>query len=296
MSTEKTNQPAEVETLPAVQTTPIVVFKGKLIGDLEETVITADLVREKSKPLLALKINGIFDTAGADEVKSAIQKAVKMRTSLESQADPLIKKINAQAKKDVQAVKDIAEPIYAACRETQNTLQATWDAWKLSVDKAALAEAEALKAKTDGRENKMFELGLTWNGAVFSGYNRVIPKTYLFELDDEKYAALLVELEGLQMEAGVTGEKAEASIAIPSGHTPPPMGYAIPTGTRPPTVLNFKIEETVYDQVVACDYSGIRIVLTKGEAVLPESLRPDELLIKNNRIANSGVYLTVIKG
>jgi len=137
---------------------------------------------------------------------------------------------------------------------------------------------------------------------VFSGYNRVIPKTYLFELDDEKYAALLVELEGLQMEAGVTGGKGEDSIAIPSGtlhtsgHTPPPMGYAIPTGTRPPTVLNFKIEETVYDQVVACDYSGIRIVLTKGEAVLPESLRPDELLIKNNRIANSGVYLTVIKG
>jgi hypothetical protein len=83
---------------------PIIVFKGKLIGDLEETTITPEIISEKSKPLLALKINGIFDTDGAQAVKDAITKSIKMRTLIEKQADPLIKAINAQAKKDVQSV------------------------------------------------------------------------------------------------------------------------------------------------------------------------------------------------
>src|ERR1700761_1141111 len=97
----------------AVQQAPIIVFKGKLAGETQETEITPTLIAQKAKPLLELKINGLFDTDGAEKVKDPILKPVRMRTLVEKQAEPAIKAINAKAKEHVARIKAIADPIYA---------------------------------------------------------------------------------------------------------------------------------------------------------------------------------------
>lgn len=258
-----------------------VTFKGKLVGDLEETIITPELIEEKSKPLLALKINGIFDTENAEKVKEAILKAVKMRTLVEKQADPIIKNINAQAKKDVQAVKDIAQPIYDACMKTQNTLQATYDAWQTEVAKAKQAEEEKLRAKTEGREAKMYELGMAWNGRSFIGYGKVIDKDFLFGLTDEAYGQLVVELSGLQMQTGMTGETFKET---PEGVTVNPDSHF----NQRPSSQPFKpFDNTIYERHIP--EHGVHLFITNGEVA-----EHPAACVQNDQILESNYFVQVI--
>lgn len=277
---------------PAVidKNAPIVIFKGKLQGDTEDTIITPALIEEKSKPLLALKINGIFDTEGMEAVKSAKLKAVKMRTLVEKQADPVMKAINAKAKEDVAKVKAIAEPIYAACKKTEDAMQLVLDNWQTDVNKAKQVESDALKAKTEGRDNKIFELGLTWNGQQFVGYGKVITKEYLYGLPEIRYFELVGELEGLQMEQSVTGEvKAAPVVTPPTGPTTCYGGGSTVIST-PQAGTNIPKREyitAVYDKTLP---AGTRIVLTRGEIPNPE----DGAKIINDRVQNSAIYVQVI--
>ena len=288
------NGEVQQETGIAVKQQPVIVFKGKMIGDLEETIITPALIEEKSKPLLALKINGIFDTEGAEKVKEAITKAVKMRTLVEKQADPLIKSINAQAKKDVQSVKDLAQPIYDACMATQNALQLTYDTWATEVNKAKQAEAELLKAKTDGRDKAMFGLNMLYNGSAFTGYGKTISQDVLHAMADDKYAVLLVEIEGMQMEQGVTGKEVEASISIPIGMTEQqkqevPNLSAIYAGNgKSYTIAKREFPAAVYER----DIPGteLRIVIIKGTIDADGSV-----LIANDQILQSAYFVNIVK-
>lgn len=275
----------EVETAPVSNDNPVtgvsttdgskssvIEFRGRILGEIDDVVITPALIEEKSKPLLALTIKGVHDTAGAEEIKKAITKAVKMRTLIEGQAEPVIKKINAEAKKHVQAVRDAAEPIYVACRATQNTLQATYDAWQAQVDKARREEEEALAEKTTGRDNKMFAVGMLASPVAFVGYGRSIAKEALYAMDDERFTQLLEELEGLQVEAGVGGDEPVTTTGYHSVYSP---------------AAAEKTYDSVYDKRVA----GVgRIIIHTGEIAMDV----DALLI-NDRVGNSNKYVTILK-
>lgn len=289
----------EKETGLAVKQTPIIVFKGKLVGELEETEITPALIEEKSKPLLALKINGIFDTEGAEKVKEAINKAVKMRTLVEKQADPVMKSINAKAKKDVQSVKDTAQPIYDACMVTQNALQKTYDDWALEVGKAKQKEADDFKAKTDGRDKQMFALGMMFNGMAFFNLGKNIAQDVLHAMSDEKYAELLTEIEGLKLEQDAIGT---APAPVPPAAPQPQqgsVGYGRPAAAPTPAntgstaVMNQAVADRVYETAIyerALSELGVRIIITNG-VIEPE---PDAL-ISNDRIKESSYFLQVVR-
>lgn len=200
---------------PIVVKPPIIVFKGKIVGETEETIFTSALIEEKSKPLLALKINGIFDTEGAEAIKKAINKAVKMRTAVEGQADPFIKSINAQAKKDVEEVRSIAKPIYDACYATQNALQAKFDTWQTDVNRAKQKESDGLKAKTEGRDASMYAAGMQFNGNAFTGHGKMITKEMLHGMKDEPYAILLEEIALANEAAQIAGKEPEPVAPAP---------------------------------------------------------------------------------
>jgi len=295
--------PLDKYNLPSQQLTVVkdepqtqaIVFKGKIVGELEETIFTPEIIAEKSKPLLALKIKGAFDNKGAEEVKKAINKAVKMRTAVEAQADPLMKSINAKAKQAVQAVKDAAQPIYDACYATQNALQATYDAYLLEVQKEEKKLADEEKERTEGRNNALFGLGMTFNGQSFLGYGKVITQNSLHSLGAEAYADLLTELEALQIEQGFTGEvKAHPNVDTPVQHIPHTSsggsGGGWPVMTKAKTFESddeIKYENAIYDKEIP---GGLRIVLTKGEI---KDVDPN-FVIANDRIAQSAIYLQVI--
>lgn len=278
---KENNEPQTAEVATVKQ--PVIVFKGKIVGDLEETIFTPELIAEKSKPLLALKINGVFDNAGAEAVKAGILQAVRMRTAVEKIEEPVIKGINAKAKKMVAEVREISKPIYDACYTTQNTLQATYDAWALEVKKAADKEADALKQRTDDRDNAMYTLGLTFNGQAFVGYGKVITKNSLHSLGQEAFDSLVTELEVLQLEQGVTGDV-----------KPTPENNIGGAGSRftirPSNDFEGDDEVKYPTALYEKEYNGIRFVLTKGVIDNPE---PTAVVI-NDRVAESAIYLQVI--
>ena len=271
-------------------------FKGKIVGELEETIFTPELIAERSKPLLALKIKGVFDSKGAEEVKKAINKAVKMRTAVEGIEEPIIKNINSQAKKAVAAVREVSKPIYEACYATQNTLQATYDAWVLEVQKAEKKAAEEELAKTVERENKMYELGMTFNGQAFVGYGKAITKNSLYSLDDDSFKGIVTEIEGLNIEQDVTGEVKEAPI--------PPMsvasmtdeqhrnfinngGYAKSTQLPPSTPI--PQPKRFENQVYTCSAGDYSFHLTKGVV----NSVTNQVII-NERVMESAIYVQVV--
>lgn len=272
---------------------PVIEFKGKIAGDTEETVITPALIAEKSKPLLELKITGLLDTKGAEEVKKAITKAVKMRTAVEPMVKDLKGKLKSQYEAALTKVDEVANPIFEACRSTQNALQKTYDDWQAKVTAAREKEEAELKAKTEGREKKMFELGLTWNGTNFIGYGKSFPKEGLFVMNDEHYAEFITELEGLQMEHGVTGKEVPQSVQglDPSirqtilGESPlQPLGGDAFVPPAKPVLAN-----EIFSLQLA---NGQWIVMTKG-SVEHEIDRSYEVL--NKQMPNSVVHLHVTK-
>lgn len=278
-----------VKDEPQTQT---IVFKGKIVGELEETIFTPEIIAEKSKPLLALKIKGAFDSKGAEEVKKAINKAVKMRTAVESQANPLMTSINAKAKQAVQAVKDAAQPIYDACYATQNTLQATYNAWLLDVQKEEKRVADEEHAKTVARDNALYALNMTFNGQMFIGYGKTVTPNSLHSLSAEAYADLLTELESLQIEQGFTGEvKAHTNVDAPIQHIPrSSSGGGWPVTPRPTPVAEVIREKLFDNEIYSVSVGGYTWSLTKGVVTTI-----DGQIIANEQVSNTGVYSQVIK-
>lgn len=277
------------ELTPAVIQPPIIVFKGKIVGETEETIFTPELIEEKSKPLLALKINGIFDTEGAEAVKKAINKAVKMRTAVEGQADPFIKSINARAKKDVEEVRSIAKPIYDACYATQNALQAKLDAWQTEVNKAKQKEADDLKAKTDGRDASFYAAGMQFNGVAFAGHGKMITKEMLHSMADEPYAALLEELTLANEAAQITGKLPEPVPPIPPVRMSYGGGSSWPSSTTPkaPAPAGPPMDIIYETAVHNC---GVRIFITRG-AIAEEA----DAVVANEEINQSGFFMQITR-
>jgi len=278
----------QIEVAPPTE----IVFKGKIAGELEETIITPELIDERSKPLLALTIKGLHDTEGAEAMKAAVLKAVRLRTSVEKLEEPILKSITAQAKKAKEAVTSVSKPIYDKCLEVQNALQAKLDAWQLQVNQAKAKEDAALKERTEAREAKMFSLGMLYNGVAFTGYGKTITKESLFALEQDRYDALIVELTGLKEEADLLppteAPVASAFLGTPMYHSAPTtaLNGSVGANTATKRTTKFGGQEIVYLKLTSLG----SIIITKGQ--VPADTEAEVL---NDRILLSSYYLHLTK-
>lgn len=255
------------------QETGLVLFEAAILDEKEFTPITAELIREKSKPLTELTIANILDTEGYNKVKAAKNKAIKTRTCIERLEKAQLAEYKAEYDAKKKEVTDYTAGLYSACREVENALQGKLTA----IDEAKEAEIKRLneetRKRTEGREQKLFELGFTWNGQSYLGYGKALTRDYLFGLSDTAYDELLTELEGLQMEIGVTGE------VLPAPEHPPiPAADIFKEREYPTAIFDERVE-------------GLRIVLTKGIVEKPDR---DAVLV-NKRVAESNVYVQVVR-
>lgn len=276
------------ETQPA-NVVHAVSFELALIDEVEPVKITAELIRQKTRPLTDLSIASIFDEKGCAEVKKAVTKAVKLRTAIEKQEKEHLGKLKAIYDTKKKEVTDYTAELYTACREAQTALEAKLtvidNAKKEAADKLAADE----KARTEGRDNAMYAIGMTFNGQAFVGYGKAITKNSLYSLSAEAYAAYLTELEGLQMEEGVTGEVKTFTPKSPSA------GGMYTGGVDPysPTIRPAsKLDEDkkLFDnEVYSVSIGGYTWVLTKGTVTTIEGQ-----VIANQQVMTSAIYSQVI--
>lgn len=270
----------ENETLPAV------IWEEIILDEKEPVKLTADLIREKSKVLTDLKIANIFDEKGYAAVKSATMKAVKTRTSIEKREKSVLAGLKTDYEAKKKEVTDYTAGLYIACREAQTTLENKTKA----IDDARTAEAKKLadqeKERTEARENKMFELGMLFNGRVFSGYGYSFTKEELHNYTTDFYANLVVDIDGLRIEEGVTGDVKEQPT-----HNGYPGSFAQVEGDK---LFNERYSDTepttLFDNIVyQRSLNGYIFILTKGQVTTIEGQ-----IVSNDRIMDSGIYAQII--
>lgn len=285
------DEPAEMAEILPEEALPAVTFELTILEKKEPVKLTAALITSESKVLTDLTIKNYLDEAGYKAVKAAKQKAIKTRTAIEKKEEEVLKAIKSRHADEIKEVKDYTSKLYIACRAVENDLAGKLTT--IDTEKAAEAKklADAELAKTTGRENKMYEWGLTFNGTSFVGYGKTFfTKNSLYSLSDEAYDALLAELEGLQFEQSVSGEVKAA----------PVVSYSVPTSYPPITTSNsfenaisisagtvYVYPTALYDRTLP---DGTRIVLTKGEIVDPEA----GAKVVNDRVGITAVYVQVI--
>lgn len=290
-SPQQENQ--EIQVAEEVST---VSFELAIIDEKEPVKLTPALIRQKSKALTDLKIISIFDDAGYKAVKAATQKAIKTRTAIEKKEKEVLKDIKTRHATEIKEVTDYTAELYIACREAQTDLESKTTA--IDNEKAIAAKKinDDLKEKTEGRENKMYELGLSWNGQAFVGPGTTIPKQYLFDLTDEKYNTLITEIEALQLEQAVTGDVKAAPVNVASmidgqhanfissgGYSGSPYS---PNNTSQKGIAVL-FDNIVYERMI----NGYAFILTQGK--IQEEIKGQ--LVFNDRIKESGIYAQIIE-
>lgn len=286
--------PAEKGTLIQVaEEISTVSFELAIIDEKEAVKLTPELIRQKSKALTDLKIISIFDDAGYTAVKAANQKAIKTRTAIEKKEKEVLKTIKTRHTAEIKEVTDYTAALYIACREAQTALEAKMTAIDNEKAIAAKKLADDLKAKTEGRENKMYELGMTFNGTAFVGYGKAITKENLYSLADENYEGVITELEALQLEQSVTGEEKPAPVNTSSMTDAQHQtfinsgGYGKVTSSTPAPKPKTEYPTAILDYILE---NGQRLLLTKGTI---EQIEDHEVI--NMRVAESAVYLSVLR-
>lgn len=281
----------------AVETLPAITFEGVILDEKEPVKFTPELIRTKSAPLLLLTIKDIFDEKGLKEVKAAKQKIVKTRTAIEKIEKSEKDKLKIKQDKEKAELTDYAATLYAACREGENSLQTIIDTHETEKAAAAKKLADDKKEKTEGRNAKMYAIGMQFNGQGFSGYGKFINQDVLHAMADDKYLALVTEIEGLSMDQDVTGKVAEAPAmtAPPVQRTTAPSwggGFSVPK-SEPAQAPAPPAEDRVYDTAVyerAMPQLGARLVITKG-MIEPEA----DAIISNDRILESLYFVQVVR-
>lgn len=262
-----------------------VLFETIILDEKEPVKITAALIRQKSKPLTDLVIENIFDQDGYDKVKQAKNKAVKTRTSIEKLEKALNSQLKAEFDGKKKEVTTYTAELYEACREVENTLQAKLTAIDDAKDTEVKRLAEEKREKTEAREQKMFELGMTWNGQVFIGHNTSFNKDFLFRLNAEKYENLVTNIEGIRMESSITGEEPAAAPAPVTQQSKPFVSNGTTTVERADRVY----DNTVFEKKIPG--TTFRIILTKGQVADPDA----DALIINERVMESAIYVQIVK-
>lgn len=279
-----------------IETLPAVIFESILLDENEPVKLTPELIREKSAPLLELSIKDIFDEAGLKLVKAAKQKIIKTRTTIEKMETAKNSELKKDYNKAKKEVTDYTATLYAACKEGENALQLKISTHENEKAAASLKMAQDKLAKTQGRDQKMYDLGMKFNGQAFMEYGKYVSQDVLHEMTDEKFEALLVELDGLRMEQGVTGNKIASAepVSKPAssgiGWTKTENGtHTIGEIADTEQTETYRVYETaIYERRLA---SGMRLIITRGEVENPDGNAD----VINDRILESAYYIQVAK-
>lgn len=274
---------------------PAVSFELAIIDEKEPVKLTAHLIREKSKALTDLTITNYLDEAGIKAVKAAKQKAIKTRTSIEKKEEEVLKGIKSRHKDELKEVTDYTAELYTACREAEKNLGDKLT--KVDEEKAAAAKklADEEKERTEGRDNAMYGLGMTFNGQAFVGYGKSIIRENLHSLAEENYTGIITELEALKMEQDITGEVKPAPVNVSSMTDEQHKSFVSRGGYSggspvkgPVTVADEQINP--FSNAVHTRIIGNHLVyLTRGE-VTPVI---DQVII-NDRVLDSAIYLQAV--
>lgn len=280
--TENTETAVVVQEEQAVEV-PTLIWEVAILEKKEAIKLTPELIKSESKVLTNLIITNIFDTTGYDAVKKAKNKAVKTRTAIQRKETEVLGVIKTRHADELKEVKDYATKLYTACKEVEDDLQG-----KLTdIDEKKAAEAKRLKDEQDAltvaREAKMFELGMMFNGQAYVGYGKILTKDTLFGMSPERYEAYVVEIAGLQMEQGVTGNVAPAPVGVPKLVS---TGFGGGWGGGVYKKDINIVPAPVYE--ISMPALGVRIFITNGII----TAEPDAL-VANDCINNSNYYLQV---
>lgn len=288
MPAERYSLDGEV-TETAVEIIPAVTFEVAIIDEKEPVKITSALIRQKSKVLTDLTIANIFDEKGYDAVKKAGAKAVKTRTAIEKKEKEHLGAIKIRHAAEIKEVKDYTGELYTTCREIEKEIQDKIDVIDTAKKAAAdLLEKERLE-KTEAREAKMYELGMTFNGTQFAGYGKSFSKDDLHGFITDFYNSLVVEIEGLQLEQGVTGKVIEQPpVASPVRSGSISWGGSSAPAASPGIKQPRAYPKSIYDRTLP---DGTRIVLTIGAIDNPEV----GALVVNDLVKGTQVHVQVIK-
>lgn len=269
----------------AVQEEQPVTFEVAILDVKEPIKLTPDLIREKSKALTDLVIKDIFDDAGYAAVKKAKALAVKTRTAIEKQEKSVNADLKAEFEKKKKGVTDYTASLYAVCREVEDALQKKMT----TIDEEKTAAANKLKEEREGkttlRENKMYELGMAWNGQNFVGYGKLIGKQFLFEMSDESYELLTNELEGFQVSGKDAGTVAQAPYTGGSFPSSPAGGSPVVSETKEEPFKPF--ENAIYDRYLP--EAGLHLFITNDHV---EGHRAS--ILTNDEIGQSKYFVQVI--
>lgn len=286
--TEETDTPnSSAEVIAAERP---VSFELAIIDEPTPVKITAALIREKSKALTDLTIANIFDEAGYKKVKAAVQKAVKTRTSIEKKEKEVVDAMKLRHASEKKEVTDYTSELYVACREAQTALEG-----KLKViDDLKTAAAKKLedeeKERTTGRDDKMYELGMTFNGQAFVGYGKAITKNSLYSLDNDSFEGIVVELEGLAIEQGITGDVKPEPVQTPTASYRASNGDpSFESASAPAKQTPIAQEKRFANQVYTCSAGDYSFHLTQGQVQIV-----DGQVIINERVMTSAIYAQVI--
>lgn len=284
--------------LGTIETLPAVIFESIILDEKEPIKLTPQLIRDKSKALLDLEITSILDEPGLKAVKAAKQKIIKTRTTIERIEKAEKDKIKTRYNEDVKEVVDYAATLYAACKEGEDALQLKITTHENEKAAEALKIANAKKEKTEGRNTKMYALGMMFNGTAFFNFGKNIAQDVLHAMSDEKYAELLTGIEGLKLEQEAIGT-APAPVQAAPAQQQGSVGYGRPAAAPTPantgstTVTNEPVADRVYETAIyerSVPEAGIRVIITKG-AIEAE---PDAL-VSNERILESSYYVQVVR-
>jgi hypothetical protein len=267
-------------------------FSALILDEKDEIELTPDVIKEKGKALTDLVIKDVDDKEGYENVKKAITKAVKTRTTIE--------KWEKEQKKKIEGAKsvltDYCKDMYAECLAVQKNLE---DKRKIIDDAIAaekLRKEEEAKAKTVAREEKMYSLGMVFNGVNFSGYGKMVTKEGLFSFDDEKYKTFISEIEEEKQAEEIAN--ASPNIPIPVASSSVYDGVSGSTNRAPSSGSSATSANTteavpqphLYE--VAIPTLGVKIIISTGEL----KIEPDEdAILSNDRIGQSKYYVNVLR-
>lgn len=161
-------------------------LKLKVSTEVQKLPVVDKKLAELKEKFKDVKIDGIDDKKGLATVKAGLSELTSYRTATEAKAGELsqdykdiVKGINGEAKRIIDEIKEIEEPLRAEKKRIEQEQE-------LAKQKA---EQEAQK-KIDDRVTALKEAGLSWDGSFYTLGTITIDLVTIKKLGDDKFILL----------------------------------------------------------------------------------------------------------
>lgn len=161
-------------------------LKAKISTEVQKLPVVDQKLAELREKYKDFKINGTDDKKGFELAKTSLSELTSLRTATERRAGEItqdfkdvVKGINGEAKRIIDAIKDIEEPIRKAKKDYEEALAA---------EKKRKEEEE--KQKLDSRVTKLKEIGLVFDGSFYVLGNITVDLVTIQKMKDDKFIIL----------------------------------------------------------------------------------------------------------